>query len=219
MDSITIAIARQQKAREVAVAHAMASDRAEAMHKRLGIPVVVLSIIVGTAAFSTLTDLGKSMPIIAMSAGILSVTAAVLAGLQTFLDYAGRSEAHAKAAAKLNAIADEIDHVLADKKFDQLQQLDARFSKIIEEVPRVAISMQEEAREYIRAHNKAPALTAPTRDVRETLSEPEAPATVGTPPSAQSEKTPSGGGGGGGAGGVGWGLDTRRWHPMDQDRG
>jgi hypothetical protein len=202
MDSADIALERQTRARGLAVAHSMASDKAEAMHMWLGVPVVILTIVVGTAAFSTLTDIGKSLPIIAVVAGLLSVTAAVLAGLQTFLDFAGRAEAHAKAAAKLNGIVDEVDHTLSKQEFKTLIDVDKRLSLVIQESPRVSIALQEAARDYIKKHNQnvdvAPPRSAITEAVAEKKKATEQPGDAG-----------SGSGGGGGGGG-------RLWHPMDK---
>jgi hypothetical protein len=76
----------------------------------LGIPVVVLSAIVGTSLFATLS---KDVNVgIRIAAGIVSVIAAVLASVQTFLRFGARSEQHRVAAERWSAIRREIEKAL-----------------------------------------------------------------------------------------------------------
>jgi hypothetical protein len=65
----------------------------------LGIPSLVVSTIVGTSVFSALSS--KEVP--ALWVGILSIAAAVLAALQTFMDFGGRSDKHRSAGVKYKA--------------------------------------------------------------------------------------------------------------------
>jgi len=77
----------------------------------LGIPVVTLSAIVGTATFATLAhDVNVGIRI---AAGTLSVIAAVLASVQTFLRFGARAEQHRVAAERWAAIRREIEKVRA----------------------------------------------------------------------------------------------------------
>ena len=62
----------------------------------LGIPSLIVSTIVGTSVFSTLAADGK----IQWWVGALSLAAAVLVALQTFMDFAGRSDKHRSCAVK-----------------------------------------------------------------------------------------------------------------------
>lgn len=65
----------------------------------LGIPALVISTIVGTSVFSALS----SQEVPALWVGILSIAAAVLSALQTFLDFGGRSDKHRSAGVKYKA--------------------------------------------------------------------------------------------------------------------
>jgi hypothetical protein len=65
----------------------------------LGIPSLVVSTIVGTSVFAALSS--KEVP--ALWVGILSIAAAVLAALQTFMDFGGRSDKHRSAGVKYKA--------------------------------------------------------------------------------------------------------------------
>ncbi len=83
-------------------AHYLASDKYKGHGVMLGVPVVILSAIVGTSIFGTLqsnVDIGWRIV-----TGLISVVATVLSSLQTFLNYANRSERHAAAAARYSAI-------------------------------------------------------------------------------------------------------------------
>lgn len=78
----------------------------------LGIPVVVLSSVVGTGLFATLSEDAVSRPLRAV-AGVISVLAAVVAGLQTFLRYGERAEKHMVAADWYAALNRRINQLLA----------------------------------------------------------------------------------------------------------
>jgi hypothetical protein len=77
----------------------------------LGIPVVVLSTFVGTSVFATLQDnVSVNLRIVV---GGVSVIAAVMASLQTFLRFAERAEKHRAAAEHWAAVRREISEMLA----------------------------------------------------------------------------------------------------------
>jgi hypothetical protein len=63
----------------------------------LGIPVIILSTIVGTAIFASLQE--QAAVAWQIATGMLSVTAAVLAALQTFFGFRTEAERHAAVAA------------------------------------------------------------------------------------------------------------------------
>ena len=62
----------------------------------LGIPSLIVSTVVGTAVFAALS----SKDVTPLWVGLLSILAAVLAALQTFMDFGGRSDKHRNAAVK-----------------------------------------------------------------------------------------------------------------------
>ncbi len=77
----------------------------------LGVPVVVLTTFIGTSVFATLQDdIDASLKIFV---GVISVTAAVLASLQTFLRFGERAEKHRVAGESWAALRREIDEMLA----------------------------------------------------------------------------------------------------------
>jgi hypothetical protein len=89
-------------------AHYALADRLRLMHYFVGVPAVVFASIVGTAIF---TGLEKDSPR-AMMVATVSILAAVLAALQTFLRLAERAAAHAAAADWYSAVRRDIEETL-----------------------------------------------------------------------------------------------------------
>ena len=75
----------------------------------LGIPVVILATVVGAGVFTSIEDIGSYAKIVT---GLLSLLAAILASLQTFLNYAEKSEKHLNAARRLTGLKKEIEEIL-----------------------------------------------------------------------------------------------------------
>jgi conflict system pore-forming effector with SLATT domain len=101
----------ESRASAAAEVHFQVAEDLSKWNISLGIPVVVLSAIVGTGVFATLTqnvDAG-----IRIAAGTISVIAAVLASVQTFLRFGERSERHRHAAERWSAIRREIEKARA----------------------------------------------------------------------------------------------------------
>jgi hypothetical protein len=91
--------------------HYAQANQLSALNLILGIPVVVLTTFVGTSVFATLQEpVNTGMRILV---GVVSVTAAVLASLQTFLSFAERAEKHRQAAERWAAMRREITEILA----------------------------------------------------------------------------------------------------------
>ena len=91
-------------------------------HRLIGIPVVVVSTIVGTTVFATISS--SPHPAAQILVGLLSVTAGVLSSLQTFLNYPELAEKHKVAAVKYGGLRREIEHVaaFASSPPDELQK-------------------------------------------------------------------------------------------------
>src|ERR1051326_67576 len=82
----------ERRAAAAAEVHFQTAEYLARWNVFLGIPVVTLSAIVGTATFATLAhDVNVGIRI---AAGSLSVIAAVLASVQTFLRFGARAEQH-----------------------------------------------------------------------------------------------------------------------------
>jgi hypothetical protein len=95
-------------------------------HTRLGIPVVILSSLVGTSLFATLGEPEVSQ-VLRLVAGLVSVVAAVLAGVQTFLRYSELAERHMIAADWYAACQRRVEQLLAlpsEDRVDPAKALD-----------------------------------------------------------------------------------------------
>lgn len=98
--------------RRVYAAQAAYYSEAERLRRRnyqLGIPVVIVSSLVGTAVFSNVAD----DPRYRLWVGSVSILAAILASLQTFLKFGESATLHGAAADWFAAIRRDIEEVLA----------------------------------------------------------------------------------------------------------
>jgi hypothetical protein len=89
-------------------AHYASSDRFRLMNYLVGVPATVFASIVGTAVFTGI-DKDSSQSIIV---ACVSLLAAVLAGLQTFLRFSERAGQHATAADWYSSIRRDIEQIL-----------------------------------------------------------------------------------------------------------
>ncbi len=101
----------ERRAAAAAEVHFQAAEQLSRWNVFLGIPVVVLSAVVGTGAFATLSD--DVDPGIRIAAGSVSVIAAVLASVQTFLRFGMRAEQHRVSAERWSATRREIEKARA----------------------------------------------------------------------------------------------------------
>ena len=93
-------------------AYYLEAERYKRWHFWLGVPAVILSSIVGTAVFATLEK--ESLGIVTrVIIALVSIAAAVLAGLQTFLRLSEMSAAHAQAGDWYAAIKRDIEQLRA----------------------------------------------------------------------------------------------------------
>jgi hypothetical protein len=102
--------------RRVAVtqrSHYLSADHFGARKYWLGVPAVILSTVVGTSVFATI----ERQPDIwlQIAVGLASVTAALLASLQTFMGYSERAEKHRMAGARYGALGRELEQMRASR--------------------------------------------------------------------------------------------------------
>lgn len=111
-------------------------------HLFLGVPVVVLSAVVGTTVFATLNDASTST-VVKIMLGSTSMLTAALASLQTFLNYDSLSEKHLSAASKLSAIKKEIEEKTITLTKDEdltafIEQVRTRWTSVTDEYPQIS---------------------------------------------------------------------------------
>ncbi len=134
-----------KRARESQFAHYHAEKHFTRLNYILGIPVVVLTTFVGTSVFASLQiDLAAETKIFV---GLVSVLAAVLAGLQTFLGLAEIAEKHHSAAAQYGAIRRELelleekDTAMQDPCYSTLVSVKDKFDRLAVETPPISTNI------------------------------------------------------------------------------
>jgi hypothetical protein len=146
----------------VQLAHYESARRFERLHLWLGLPAIALSTLVGTTVFATLSNAADVTVQIAV--GLLSVAAAVLTGLQTFLKYSELSEKHRLAGAKFANLKHRIELLVAlppsteAELKEALISIEETWSKLREESPTLptrvwrhieqTVSFEEHQRRY-----------------------------------------------------------------------
>jgi hypothetical protein len=93
-------------------AHFVTAAKIEQRNLLLGVPATVLAAVTGTAIFATLTISPQLWAKIAV--GLLSLSAAVLASLQTFLRYGERAKQHKEAGQKFGILRRRIEAAIAE---------------------------------------------------------------------------------------------------------
>lgn len=99
------------RSRKIKRGHYHQAHKLEKLHYIFGTPVIILSTLVGTSTFANLAENPRvEMQILA---GLMSLVAAILAALQTFLRLNERATAHHSAGARYAGVLREIETILA----------------------------------------------------------------------------------------------------------
>lgn len=129
----------------VQLAHYEAARLFNRYHILLGFPVIILSIVVGTIVFATRGQFAKEEYSVWLTVmiGLLSITSAVFASLQTFLRYSELAEKHRVAGAKSSGLKHKIEVLgtIPPKNEEEfktiLTQIEAEWEKLREESPNI----------------------------------------------------------------------------------
>jgi hypothetical protein len=105
-----------RRARESQMRHYTMADRLTARGKRLGLCVIGITAVTGTSAFLSLVAHAVT-PALHVAIGMTSISAAVLASLQTFLRYSERAELHRRAGARYGAVRRRLEAIHAADPF------------------------------------------------------------------------------------------------------
>ena len=139
------------------IAHFRAAARCSRMGRFLGVPVVILTTIVGTAIFATLNEAqSDSLRIVA---GVLSMLAAILSGVQTFLDYSAREQKHHQAAVAFARLRREVEEFLSffSSPQDQrefMKKTRDQWDALVDSSPDVSQAIYDKARSMISRTGK-----------------------------------------------------------------
>lgn len=126
----------------VQTGHYEVGRRYDRLHLLLGIPAIIVSAIVGTAVFASLAA-EKQYVVVTILVGLLSVVAAVLASLQTFLKYSELAERHKLAGARFADLKHKIELISVFQSQDvdvlksQLADVEERWETVREESPNI----------------------------------------------------------------------------------
>lgn len=133
-----LVLAWLRRARESQFSHYTAAKRLGGYGRVFGVPVIIITAIVGASAFASI--LSQTVPLYAkLIAGLCSLTATVLSSLQTFFKFSERSEKHRIFGAKFGAVRRELEvlHIQAQIKPTELTAVRTKLDKLAEEAPDV----------------------------------------------------------------------------------
>ncbi|HEV8259770.1 MAG TPA: SLATT domain-containing protein [Burkholderiales bacterium] len=132
-------------------AHYASADLFRLLNYIVGVPAVVFASIVGTAIFA---DLANDRPR-ALAVGAVSILAAVLAALQTFLRFSERAAQHATAADWYSAIRRDIEETLhlpvesRGKAKDCLDRARKEMNRVTQDAPELSVRLwKREAKRF-----------------------------------------------------------------------
>jgi hypothetical protein len=132
-------------------AHYASAELLRRLHYIIGVPAVVFASIVGTAIFAGLEkDSPRSMVVASVS-----ILAAILSALQTFLRLSERAAAHATAADWYSAVRRDIEEVLhlpvesRGKVKDFLDRVRKEMNRVAQDAPQLGVSLwKREAKRF-----------------------------------------------------------------------
>lgn len=144
MSSREVAQGWYERAAYVAHSHYRAALRFSTLNFWFGFPAVVLATVVGTSVFATLQakpDLWWQVVV-----GLMSIGAAVLSALQSFLSYNDKAEKHRTAGAKYNAVGRELELWLSlpEENFNKLDSIRQRVDSLAQESPHIPEAIHKE---------------------------------------------------------------------------
>ena len=120
-ETIDILLRWLRNAKRVQKGHYAAANHFTRLNHWFGIPAVIISSLVGTGVFVSIGD--DVSTIWKIIAGMMSVFAAVLAALQTWLSYQDRAARHHSSAKAYGSIKREIEQILVFVKAGKLDPL------------------------------------------------------------------------------------------------
>lgn len=123
------------RARRQGRGHYLAARRSQRLNNWFGVPVVIITTVVGTTIFSTISSSPSTE--LKIIAGLLSLIAGVFAALQTFFKFAEQGEKHLRAAASYYSVKRNLDMFLLQHPKANEENRDGiikQFNIIIDEI-------------------------------------------------------------------------------------
>jgi hypothetical protein len=157
-DAGSLVLAWIKRARESQIRHYTMADRLTACGRRLGLAVIGITAATGTSAFLSLVATAVS-PDVRIVIGMTSMSAAVLASLQTFLRYGERAELHRRAGAQYGAVRRRLEAIHAtDPCAHDIREIDAvrdELDQIAQNAPHLPRRVIGDARRATSSPGKA----------------------------------------------------------------
>lgn len=136
------------------IAHSRAAASHVRLNRALGVPVVIVTTLVGTTVFASLANMPNTA--ITIIVGLFSVAAAILSSLQTFLNHSGSAERHNTAAIKYGMLRRELEQFLDDPDDSRevirefMAKFRARWDQVDQESPPLSERIHESALAHLR---------------------------------------------------------------------
>jgi hypothetical protein len=139
-----LVLAWLRRARESQMAHYEMANTLASRERWLGVPVILITTIIGTSVFASLTATAIA-PEAKIAVGLLSVLAAVMSGLQTFFKYSERAEKHRATAARFGAIRRKLEVIYAENAETEephyLASLREELDRLGEDAPHIPVAV------------------------------------------------------------------------------
>lgn len=142
-----------RRARESQFAHYTAANSYSLRNRWLGIPTVLLTALVGTSVFATLEEAPSTRDRLIL--GLISLAAAILASLHTFLAYPELAEKHRAAGARYGALRRHIEQIqvlppMSDQLVDEVSRLREQLDDLSSRSPDVPVRFWRKAQTDIK---------------------------------------------------------------------
>ena len=135
------------------IAHRRAAAYYKNLGRVLGIPVTVFTIVTGTIIFSTLGSSENDQ--ILLVVGFISLIAAIMSGLQTFLNYEELSVRHQASGIKYGYLRRHVDEILCFSHDPEqlqkiMQEIREEWNRIEEESPTIPQRFHDKALKFVK---------------------------------------------------------------------
>jgi hypothetical protein len=124
--------------------HQLSADQTRSRHLLLGVPVVIFTTVVGTAAFAAINQ--DTNDFWKVAAGTISIVAAVLASMQTFFGFGELSDRHRAAATRYANTRRSIELALTSEDAVAVPFIKGEMDRIGAASPQIAAAKWDEAR-------------------------------------------------------------------------
>ena len=150
-----------RRARESKVAHYEMANRLGRRAQWFGLPVILITVVVGTSSFASIAE-GAVSTAAKIAVGLLSVLATILSALQTFFKFSERAEKHRRCGAQYGAIERELEAMIAEEgshiDANYVSSLREKLDRLAEDSPHVPWQVFVDDRKSLREdakHNNA----------------------------------------------------------------